>query len=207
MKNPRNCLYCGVKFDAKRADHFFCSAKHVAAYYRDNPNPDYIHAEKEREHTYYCERCGVPFQVNDYAKREGQRTPKYHSNACKQAAYRERGKFTQEQAARRPPKQGKAGDNAKSGSAGGNSGQNAGNSPPSGKNGQSKKRPNFWDGYKDKWRAAQAILNVQDGVTAAQLRRAWMKLLKQYHPDVNPSPDATHEAQKINWAYEYLTKV
>jgi hypothetical protein len=212
MNSQRQCLYCGITFTATRADHYFCCAAHVAAYYRANPNPDYIHAEKQREHWYYCEECGVPFQVNDYAKRAGQRTPKYHSNACKQKAYRARGKATQEQAQRRGNANAGSTGNANAGSTGdkrqssGNSRQNAGNGGSSGKSSHSGSSANYWAGYKSRWEAARMILNVPDGATAKQLRRAWMDLLKIWHPDINPSPEATAQTQKINWAYEYLSK-
>lgn len=109
------CQQCGGVFVANRSDAHFCSAKCTAQYYRENPNPDYIHAEKPHTHTFFCEQCGTGFVVNDYAFRSGKRTPKYCSTKCKQAAYRGR---VNEQAARRqehakntsnkPPKQQKA---------------------------------------------------------------------------------------------------
>lgn len=169
MNNKRNCLYCGIEFTATRTDHYFCCAAHVAAYYRAVPNPDYIHAEKEREHWYYCEECGVPFQVNDYAKRAGQRTPKYHSNACKQKAYRARGKATQEQAKRRENTRSNAhgstnaGSTGKTGSGGSDNAQNGAKGRSSDNTGQQKKGGQYWDGYKSRWEAARMILNVEIG--------------------------------------------
>lgn len=202
MSETRYCKQCGKPFTAKRHDHYFDTSACVAAYYRDNPNPDYIHAEKEHIHTYYCEYCGVPFQVNDYAKRGGKRAPKYDSPKCKQAAYRARGFEAQQQAKRRYDAKGQK---ANTGQTGGNTGTNSGKGHSRTNSGHSRKGGNYWDGYPNKWIAAQSILGAQDGMTKAQLRGIWMQLLKQFHPDVNPAQDATTQTQRINWAYEYLT--
>src|SRR6478752_8052388 len=99
--NERYCRQCGKRFTYTRDDQQFCSPPCTAKFYRDNPNPPYIHAANYDEYWHVCENCGVSFFVNGYAERGGKRAPKYHSVACKQAAYRARGKATQEQAARR----------------------------------------------------------------------------------------------------------
>lgn len=192
MKETRYCRQCHAPFEAKRDDHRFCCAAHVAAWYRDNPNPDYIHAEKEHIHAHYCEHCGVPYNVNDYAQRGGQRVPKYCSPKCKQAAYRARGKANQQQAERRhsggAKQQQKPPPNHKQRKASGS--------------GQSE----FWAGYASRWAAAEAILGIKSGASAKEVRAGWMRQLKIWHPDINKSPEAVVMTQKINWAYEYLSK-
>jgi curved DNA-binding protein CbpA len=36
------------------------------------------------------------------------------------------------------------------------------------------------------------------------VRRAYRDLARQYHPDLNPSPDATAKMQAINQAYQQI---
>jgi len=206
MGDLRYCKRCGMSFDCKRPDHFFCSGACVAAWYRENPNPEYIHAEKDHIHDHYCEHCGSPYKVNDYAQRGGKREPKYCSPKCKQAAYRQRQKFTQEQAKRRynAGQSGSSRNQQHQQQNTGNSQQNAGNGRSSANNGQSGGQSDFWKGFASRWAAAEAILGVGHGSTSKDVRAAWMRLLKQWHPDINKSPDAETMTKKINWAYEYL---
>lgn len=195
----RECKQCYKPFEPKRYDHYFCCGACVAKFYRENPNPEYIHAENMGRHTFDCEHCGNAFDVNDYAFRGGKRRPKYCSPKCKQAAYRARGKASQEQAKRRYD--GSTGHKQQST---GGSQQNAGNGGSSGKTRQPGGSSTYWQGYRSKADAARAILGLGEKYSAKEARTAWMKLLKQFHPDVNPAADATETTQKINWAYEYL---
>jgi hypothetical protein len=206
MNEKRYCKRCAKGFEAKRPDHFFCSGACVAAWYRENPNPEFIHAEKDHIHDHYCEHCGIPYKVNDYAERGGKREPKYCSPRCKQAAYRVRQKFTQEQAQRRysAGQGGSSGKKQQQQQDTGKSRQNAGNGASGSKSGQSSGQSGFWKGFNSKWTAAQTILGVRSDVTAKELRAAYMGLIKQWHPDLNKSPDAETMTKKINWAYEYL---
>jgi hypothetical protein len=50
------------------------------------------------------------------------------------------------------------------------------------------------------------ILGVTYQSTKAEIRKAYMKLIKFWHPDINASPEATEKAQDINWAYDKLNK-
>lgn len=50
-----------------------------------------------------------------------------------------------------------------------------------------------------------AILGVTRSADAAQIKSAYRKLAKQYHPDANPGVDTTEKFQEINRAYEVLT--
>lgn len=210
MTEYRNCKQCGASFEAKRTDHFFCCAAHVAAFYRDNPNPEYIHAKRNHIHSHYCEQCGVPFAVNDYAQRGGKRAPKYCSPKCKQAAYRARQKGEpQPQAERRYSEKGTDGSTAHSNGdkSQGNarSRQNANQTNSQSNSSKTKSAREFWQGYPNKYEAALDILGVKS-VDTKTVRAAWIKLLNRFHPDRNNAQDATIMTQKINWAYEYLTK-
>jgi curved DNA-binding protein CbpA len=50
-----------------------------------------------------------------------------------------------------------------------------------------------------------ALLGVTPDATSAQIKSAYRKLAKQYHPDVNHSPDAAERFREITEAYDTLT--
>src|SRR5205807_7948892 len=50
-----------------------------------------------------------------------------------------------------------------------------------------------------------ALLGVEPGATTAQIKSAYRKLAKQYHPDLNSSPDAAGKFREITEAYDTLT--
>jgi len=49
------------------------------------------------------------------------------------------------------------------------------------------------------------ILGVPRDATADDIKRAYRKLARQYHPDVNPDPTAAEKFKDINAAYEVLS--
>lgn len=49
-----------------------------------------------------------------------------------------------------------------------------------------------------------AILGVSRSADGAEIKKAYRKLAKQYHPDANPNKDTTEKFQEINRAYEVL---
>ena len=55
--------------------------------------------------------------------------------------------------------------------------------------------------YKDYYK----ILGVERDATEAKIKSAYRKLARQYHPDVNKSPDAVKKFKDINEAYEVLS--
>ena len=55
--------------------------------------------------------------------------------------------------------------------------------------------------YKDYYK----ILGVDRDATEAKIKSAYRKLARQYHPDVNKSPDAVSKFKDINEAYEVLS--
>ncbi len=48
-------------------------------------------------------------------------------------------------------------------------------------------------------------LGVQRGASTDEIRRAYRKLARQYHPDVNKQPEAAQRFARINEAYEVLS--
>src|SRR5690242_5020728 len=50
-----------------------------------------------------------------------------------------------------------------------------------------------------------ALLGVDPGATTAQIKSAYRKLAKQYHPDINDSSDAAEKFREITEAYDTLT--
>jgi molecular chaperone DnaJ len=50
-----------------------------------------------------------------------------------------------------------------------------------------------------------SVLGVPRDATADDIKRAYRKLARQYHPDVNPDPDAQDRFKEINAAYEVLS--
>ncbi|TRX55954.1 hypothetical protein FNH22_17470 [Fulvivirga sp. M361] len=50
-------------------------------------------------------------------------------------------------------------------------------------------------------------LEVQPGASAAEIKAAYRKLAKQFHPDVNKSPEAERRFIEIHEAYKFLTEV
>lgn len=54
--------------------------------------------------------------------------------------------------------------------------------------------------YKDYY----AILGIEKTAAQDEIRRAYRKLAKKYHPDVNKAPDAEKKYKDINEAYEVL---
>lgn len=207
MPEVFNCRQCGKHFTRDRSDRHFCSGACVAAYYRDNPNPEQIHAEKPHVHNFACEFCGEPFVVNDYANRTGTRRPKYCSNKCKQAAYRARGQATQKQAPRRPRNPGKA-SNSKSGS---KQTSNPSKPPESAKNGQ-------WDTFKKAWSwdsnfkkmNPRVILDVSTSASKLQVKMAYLKVIQKVHPDKHPQDESEYWnelTQAVNWAYGRVTGI
>ena len=48
------------------------------------------------------------------------------------------------------------------------------------------------------------ILGIDKHADAQAIKKAFRKLAKKYHPDINKEEGATEKFQKINSAYEFL---
>lgn len=49
------------------------------------------------------------------------------------------------------------------------------------------------------------VLGVSKGATDDEIKRAYRKLAKKYHPDLNKEPDAAEKFKEVNEAYEVLS--
>ena len=50
------------------------------------------------------------------------------------------------------------------------------------------------------------VLGVDKNADDATIKKAYRKLAKKYHPDINKDPGATEMFTKVNEAYEFLTE-
>lgn len=48
-------------------------------------------------------------------------------------------------------------------------------------------------------------LGVSEGASESEIKKAYRKLARQYHPDINKSPEAEEKFKEINAAYEVLS--
>lgn len=60
--------------------------------------------------------------------------------------------------------------------------------------------------FNKKYKESCAALNLPLDIDEAQVKAAYRKLAKKYHPDVNKSEDAKEKFQQINSAYEFLSQ-
>ena len=49
------------------------------------------------------------------------------------------------------------------------------------------------------------VLGLSKGASDDEIKKAFRKLAKQYHPDINKAPDAEAKFKEINEAYENLS--
>lgn len=60
-------------------------------------------------------------------------------------------------------------------------------------------------GFRERYEAACGVLGVTPPSDKYEIKLTYRKMAKKYHPDINKSPDATEQFQKINDAYEFLS--
>ena len=228
------CRRCGQPIKQKRGDKLFCSDKCAAAwareqgYYRER-----FHAEKPECIKKNCEYCNTIFEYNEYAMRTGQRVPKFCSNKCRQAAYRER-----------KAQEGKTAGYTGNWDDGRNDktetkGTSQGKKKQSGKgtsqdDGGAKERYEKWQDERRKgtsqeqenkgtsqgeaakgtqqppidkrWKSKDAyeILGVTYLTPINEIKKIWKRLLRTYHPDISKDPNAGEICKKINWAWDRI---
>lgn len=216
------CKNCHNPIIDARDDAVFCGPNCKAAFARNEGyHRERFHAERPEMKEKPCEHCGTPFFYNEYAERGGQRVAQYCSNRCRQAAFRARKKES--------PFDGGANrwQDARSDKT-----QRKGTSQSSEKEKQdyqdkrhaedARSRKRADDTYKgtshkksenkgtsqsaDWWKSRDAytVLGVTYLSTKAQIKKAWMGLIRQYHPDVCKEPSATEISQAVNAAYDKL---
>lgn len=65
---------------------------------------------------------------------------------------------------------------------------------------------NPFDDFKKKYKEACDTLGIPYDTDEYQAKLAYRKLAKKYHPDINKEAGATEKFQKINQAYEFLSR-
>lgn len=219
MDTQKRCKNCGEVLPDARTDQTFCSARCTAQYARDGGQyRERFHAEKPDEGAKQCEECGTWFSFNGYADRDGVREPKYCSGKCRQRAYRKRtGRSNHSQgydwseARDNKKSSGKSDkkDTSQGAHSGANSGSNKGTSQEHPKRDKDTSRD---DAKKDtlpsRWKSKDPyeILGVLRTFDMKQIKRAWLKLIQQYHPDRCKDVHATRISQAINGAWATIEK-
>src|SRR5712692_6535070 len=65
-------------------------------------------------------------------------------------------------------------------------------------------RADFQRAAKMKYKDYYAILGVDRGASAEDIKKAYRKLARKYHPDVSKEPDAEEKFKEVAEAYETL---
>lgn len=60
-------------------------------------------------------------------------------------------------------------------------------------------------GFKEKYQKACDTLGVSYTSDQYEIKLAYRKLAKKFHPDISTDPNATEKFQKINDAYDFLS--
>lgn len=225
MSQKKNCKVCGKFYTSKREDKIFCSDRCAAQWARDEGyHRERFHAEKPEQNFSNCEWCNQKFIFNDYAARGGERQAKFCSNKCRQAAYRarkaaegqpagytgnwddarndKRGKGTSQEeryrgydeAWNRANEEAQRQKQHDKGTSQGNG--NKGTSHQNADKGTQQPRWNSKDPYE--------VLGVLRTSTKEEIKKAWKKLLRTFHPDISKEPNAADICKKINWAWDKI---
>ncbi len=62
-------------------------------------------------------------------------------------------------------------------------------------------------GFKDKYEKSCDLLGIDYASDKYEIKLAYRKKAKEFHPDINKAPDATQKFQEINDAYEFLSDI
>ncbi|WP_099203583.1 DnaJ domain-containing protein [Miniphocaeibacter massiliensis] len=62
------------------------------------------------------------------------------------------------------------------------------------------------DDFRTKYKESCKVLGVPENTDKYEVKTAYRKLAKKYHPDINKSSEATEMFQKVNSAYEFLSE-
>src|SRR5713101_8781997 len=65
-------------------------------------------------------------------------------------------------------------------------------------------RADFQRAAKMKYKDYYVILGVDRGASAEDIKKAYRKLARKYHPDVSKEPNAKEQFQEVSEAYETL---
>jgi DnaJ-domain-containing protein 1 len=201
----KECPNCQRTFDAKRQDNWFCSDECKAQFKRTyGDNRERYHAEHQNSYYGFCAHCSGMFFYNDYAKRGGERSPRFCSDSCRQKAWRAAKKSANSQntaSGQQGHKKAHTGTNSGSQQ---NSGTSAQNQAP--KNGHTTPGIDWMRWYS---RDPYKVLGLDRALPydLPTIKKAYRALVKTYHPDVCKlctQLEATEILQHINKAWDLL---
>lgn len=213
MKTYKACENCSQSFAYTRSDARFCTPRCAAQWARDHGEfREDIHAARPNEKVENCHQCGTEFVFNIYADRAGKRQPLYCSNKCRQAAYRARkghaagftGNWNDARNDKRSQSE-KDKDRYER--------QYDYNDPRAKQRTEephkdtSREKVRKDTSHKsDRWSSKDPyiILGVTYLTPKSEMKKAYMKLMKMYHPDVSKEPDALRISKAVNAAWDKL---
>lgn len=220
MKTYKACENCSQSFSYTRSDARFCTPRCAAQWARDHGEfREDIHAAKPYEHVENCQHCGAGFAFNGYADRAGKRQPLYCSNKCRQAAYRARkgsaagftghwddarnDKKTDDAKARQRTERQKQDDED---AAREQKRRERERYEKTHKDTSRNVPPRKDTSPKDRWSSKDPyiVLGVTYLTPKAEMKKAYMKLMKLYHPDISKEADALRISQAVNAAWDKI---
>lgn len=229
-----NCKNCGNPLNDLRHDAQFCDPRCTAQWTRDNGyHRERFHAERQEQNMENCQFCGNEFFFNSYADRGGQRQPRFCSNKCRQADYRKRHKESSFAGGAnswqdgRNDKQDRKGTKASDERTERQKQDDEDNRRAEEQRARYRAEQTYKDTSRTRAKAkdtSQSETKAKDtsrdkrwsskdpyvvlGVTylspLASVKKAWMKLVREWHPDVCKHPDATFVTQSVNAAWDKL---
>lgn len=201
------CYQCGQDFDCTRTDAVFCTDRCKAAWYRAAEQATGKHVPLQDFESKFCEHCGTQFWFNAYAKRGGQRVPRFCSEKCRVASFRDKQRAAREET-ERAERSGRSWEAFRQ--------RERASAPPQPPHEEPKVRntqsgkTTYWDNLviPRRWNEIDACtwLNVPQGSSKESIQKQYRTLVNEMHPDKNGG--ATSEALKsINAAYDYLKRM
>lgn len=230
------CKNCNASFKSKRSDATFCNARCTAQYAREEGyHRDRVHSERSEVHEKPCEHCATPFFYNVYAARGGERVPQYCSSRCRTAAYRARKKDSffdgganrwqdarNDKTDRKGTKHTSQGterekqdyqdarrtEDQRSRARAEQTHKDTSQKTTKKDTSQSARGKDTSQGVDPRFlsKDAYVVLGVTYVSTQAQIKKAYMALIRKYHPDICKDPNATRISQAVNAAWDKLKK-
>jgi DnaJ-domain-containing protein 1 len=200
------CYQCGQQFECQRNDAVFCSDKCRAQWVRDNERAAGKHVPLPDLESKFCEHCGTQFWYNAYAKRSGQRVPRFCSDKCRVASHRNKERAARESEA-------EARRNASSWDAFRERERQQQTPPPPPddrmRDATGRPKDTYWRvlNVPRRWNHTDALVWLKSNYTDdwSTIVANYREIVRQLHPDANVGK-TTDALKHINAAYDYLKR-